>query len=95
MKLTDTYRAAAREAATRAPGSRAPRKLDELFPENVFPTAEQLQAVYNVTGRTERERLGRITVQGASPSAATESAWCRYQLRRWALKELVTTGAGE
>jgi hypothetical protein len=95
LKLTDQYREAAREAATRAPESRKPRQLDQLFPENVFPTAEQFQAVYNVTGKTERERLGRITVKGASPSAATESAWCRYQLRRWALKSLVTTEAGE
>lgn len=89
MKLTEQYREAALEAATRAPESRAARKLDTLFPEEAMPTQDQFNAVYNVTGKTERERLGRVAA-GRTPSAATESAWCRYQLRRWAMKELVS-----
>lgn len=94
MKLTDTYREAAKEAVTRAPESRKPRQLDELFPENEMPTRDQFNAVYTVTGKTERDRLSRIA-QGRLPSAATESAWCRYQLRRWGMLQLVTTEAGE
>lgn len=95
MKLTEQYRDAAREAADWNPASRRERKLDQLFPENVFPTQDQFNAVYHVTGKTERDRLGRINVQGAAPSAATESAWCRYQLRRWAMKDRVTVGGEE
>ena len=94
MKLTETYRAAAIEAATWNSMSRKTRKLDTLFPEDLMPTPEQFQAVYNVTGQTERGRLARIA-QGRIASGATESAWCRYHLRRWALKDLVTTDVTE
>lgn len=64
--------------------------LAALLPENVMPSADQFAAVYAITGRTEADRNAR---SDHYRNAATESAWARMELRRWAIRNpsLTTT----
>lgn len=61
--------------------------LRDYLPETKMPTDLQFEAVYEITEQTEagrRDRDGPFT-------PATESAWCRSMLKRWAVKKHMTT----
>lgn len=58
--------------------------LTALLPLNVMPSPDQFDAVYAITGRTEEDRNARSALYR---SAATESAWARMELRRWAIRK--------
>lgn len=74
-------------------GQRPGDPLTAAFPGNRV-TPEQMEAVYEITGRTEQDRLHRAgsAKWGLKLTDETEAAWCRCQLRRWAMIERDTNG---
>lgn len=65
-------------------------ELDEcplavILPLDVMPSPDLLALVYAVTGKTEAQRVLRHFLGGVDATGATESAWARVELRRWAI----------
>lgn len=91
LELTATataLRGAALKWAAIAPEKRnaVADPLRGFLPETKRPTDLQLEAVYEITGKTEIQRLER----GGNFTPATESAWCRAMLKRWAVQNSLT-----
>jgi hypothetical protein len=60
--------------------------LGREIPPGVYPTVATFLAVEAATGATDGHRLDRWLDLTVAASAASESAWCRAELRRWAVK---------
>lgn len=56
--------------------------LKEVLPATKVPTDMQLEAIYEITGKTEAQRKAR----DVPFTPDTESAWARSMLKRWAVR---------